>query len=113
MKLRITIEDRTKDLEVPDQMISEAGGFFAKMDKDMDRGWQMGPDFVENPDSVQRCQIAAEKILQAVDTQNENLLLLMAGYILNQIPGVTAVDIDSSGDPQSTTFESAQRHVRT
>lgn len=104
MKLRITIEDRTRELEVPDHVISEAEGFFAKMDKDMDRGWQIGPDYVENPDLTQRCQIAADKILQAVDTENHDLLQLMAGYILARMPDVAAIDIDTSGDPQSTTF---------
>ena len=102
MKLTITIEDRTKTLDVPDEMLDEGESFYQKMDSDMDKGWQMGPEFVENPDRLNRCQIAADKMLIAIDTQNENLLMLMAGYILSRMPGVTRVIIDTHGEMLST-----------
>lgn len=104
MKLKITIEDKTRELEIPDDIFANGESFFEKMDRDMDRGWQMGPEFIEQPTLTNRCQIAAEKILQAVDTQNENLLMLMAGYILTHMPNVTSVNIDTSGEPLGTEF---------
>lgn len=104
MKLKIIIENKTKELEVPDDIFISGKPFFEKMDKDMNRGWQMGPEFIEQPTQTNRCQIAAEKILQAVDTQNENLLLLMAGYILTRMPNVASVNIDTSGEPLGTEF---------
>jgi len=104
MKLKITIEDRTRELEIPDNVFTNGISFFEKMDRDMDRGWQMGPEFIEQPTQTNRCQIAAEKILQAVDTQNENLLMLMAGYILTRMPDVTGINIDTSGEPLGTEF---------
>lgn len=104
MKLKITIEDRTRELEIPDDVFIDGISFFKKMDRDMDRGWQMGPEFIEQPTQTNRCQIAAEKILQAVDTQNENLLMLMAGYILTRMPDVTGINIDTSGEPLGTEF---------
>lgn len=104
MKLKITIENKTKELEVPEEIINEGESFFQKMDQDMDRGWQMGHEFIESPTQVNRCQIAADKILQAVDTQNDKLLLLMAGYILVRMPAVIGVDIDTSGEPLETSF---------
>ncbi len=104
MKLKITIEDRTRELEIPDDVFIDGVSFFKKMDRDMDRGWQMGPEFIEQPTQTNRCQIAAEKILQAVDTQNENLLMLMAGYILTRMPDVTGINIDTSGEPLGTEF---------
>lgn len=104
MKLKIVIENKSKDLDVPDDIISDGDSFFQKMDKDMDRGWQMGQEFIENLSQENRCQVAAEKILQAVDTQNEKLLLLMAGYILVRMPAVVSVDICSTGEPLETTF---------
>jgi hypothetical protein len=109
MKLRITIENKSKDLEVPEDVITDGASFFQKMDKDMDRGWQMGQEFIEKPTLMQRCQIAAEKILQAIDTQNEKLLLLMAGYILVRMPDVTSVNIDTSGEPLGTEFTQSQQ----
>lgn len=102
MELEINIDDKTSTIEVPDALLTEAEDFFQKMDQDMDRGWQMGPEFIENLSEVHRCQIAADKILQAVDTKNHNLLLLMAGYILKRRPGTTRVNIDTSGEMLNT-----------
>lgn len=102
MKLKIIIEDQARDLDVPETMLAEGEEFYIKMDRDMDRGWQMGPDFVEQPDQVQRCQIAADKILTAIDTENHGLLMLMAGYILSRAPGVQTVDINTSGEMAET-----------
>ena len=102
MKLTVTVEDRTQTLDVPEAIIEQGESFFQKMDSDMDRGWQMGPEFIENPDRLNRCQIAADKMLIAIDTQNENLLMLMAGYILSRMPGVTKVVIDTHGEMLGT-----------
>jgi hypothetical protein len=68
------------------------------MDSDMARGWQMGPEFIENPDKVQRCQIVANKLLTSLSTANETMIMLMAGYILKRLPGVAGVRIDTGGE---------------
>ena len=102
MRLKIIIDDQARDLEVPDSVLADGQDFFRKMDKDMDRGWQMGPDYVEAPNQVQRCQIAADKILTAIDTENENLLYLMAGYFVSRVPGIKSIDINTSGEMQET-----------
>ncbi len=98
MKLNVIVDDRVYSIEVPPDMLREAEEFFRKMDRDMDRGWQMGPEFIENPDKVQRCQIAADKLLVSLSTANETLSMLMAGYILKHLPGVTGVRIDTGGE---------------
>ena len=59
MKLDVFVDERNYSVDVPPVMLREAEEFFRKIDEDMDHGWQMGPEFIENPDSVQRCQIAA------------------------------------------------------
>ena len=88
MKLNIIVDGRANAFEVPDGLLIEARDFFDKLDKDMDRGWQMSRDWVEKPDAEQRCQIAADRILTAIDTDNEKLLMMMAAYILHTMPGV-------------------------
>ena len=98
MKLKVIIDDRVYSIEVPPDMLREADEFFRKMNRDMDRGWQMGPEFIENPDQAQRCQIAADKLLVSLSTANETLSMLMAGYILRHLPGVTGVRIDTGGE---------------
>ena len=96
MKLNIIVDGRSNAFEVPDSLLTEAIDFFEKLDADMDKGWQMSRDWVDNPDPEQRCQIAADKILTAIETENEKLLMLMAAYILRTMPGVTGINIDIS-----------------
>jgi hypothetical protein len=98
MKLNVVVDDRVYCVEVSLDMLREAEEFFQTMNRDMDRGWQMGPEFIENPDKVQRCQIAADKLLVSLSTANETLSMLMAGYILKHLPGVTGVRIDTGGE---------------
>lgn len=102
MKLTLYIDEGVHALEVPDDIIREGEDFFAKMDQDMDKGWQMNRSWVDNPDRVQRCQIAADKLLDAINRENETLLMLMAGYILSRMPSINAVRIDTAGEMTET-----------
>jgi len=102
MLLNVTIDDQGLTLDVPDSILKEAEPFFARMDIDMDQGWQMSREWVARPDRFQRCQIAANKLLTALENENRNLSLLMAGYILSRLPRVRAVDIDTAGDMTNT-----------
>ena len=102
MILKVTIDEKTFPLELEEDMISSGGKMFAKMDADMDQGWQMSRTWVESPNDVQRCQIAADKMLTAIQQEKTATVGLMAAYILNKMPGVQAVDIDTSGDMNLT-----------
>ncbi|MBI3570007.1 MAG: hypothetical protein HY082_02725, partial [Gammaproteobacteria bacterium] len=98
MKLNVIVDERALAVDVPTHMLHEAEDFYRTMDRDMDHGWQMGPEFIENPDKVQRCQIAANKLLTSLSAANETMITLMAGYILKRLPGVTGVRIDTGGE---------------
>ena len=102
MKLNIIVDGRSNAFEVPDELLTEAVDYFEKLDADMDKGWQMSRDWVDSPDPQQRCQIAADKILTAIETENEKTLMLMAAYILRTMPGVTGINIDITGDMNET-----------
>ena len=102
MKLNIIVDGRMNAFEVPDELLSEAKDFFDSLDADMDKGWQMSRDWVESPDAEQRCQIAADKILTAIETENEKMLMLMSAYILRTMPGVKSINIDITGDMNET-----------
>ena len=104
MILKIIIDEKTIPIEVPDYMLTEAQEFFDKMDTDMDSGWQMSRTWVDQPDNLQRCQIAADRILTSVHTENEKMATLMAAYILKKLPNISSVDIDTEGDITQTTF---------
>ena len=104
MILKVIVDEKTIPIEVPDYMLVEAEAFYNKMDLDMDAGWQMSREWVDNPDNVQRCQIAADKILTSIHSENEKLATLMAAYILKKLPNITSVVIDTEGDMTQTAF---------
>ncbi|WJW74336.1 hypothetical protein QVG61_07350 [Thiohalobacter sp. IOR34] len=107
MILNVYVNDQTHPVEVPDGLLDEAEEFFTRMDRDMDRGYQMSRRWVENPDPVQRCQIAADKLLTALECGNSNLSVMMAGYILKRMPGVRGVHMDLEGNMLEHGFEVA------
>lgn len=100
--LNVTLHEKTYAVKVPDEMLAEAEEFFQKMDRDMNQGWQMSRDFIENPDRTQRAQIAAHRLMLAMSTGKESLIMLMAGYILKRLPGVTGVVVDTDGEMLNT-----------
>ncbi|VAW72632.1 hypothetical protein MNBD_GAMMA15-1574 [hydrothermal vent metagenome] len=98
MILKLTIDDETYNIDVSEQMLEEAKEFYAKMDADMDKGWQMSRFWVEQPDLYQRCQIVADRVLGAFHTENKKILNLMSGYILSRVPHIEEVIVDTTGD---------------
>ncbi|NOX42753.1 MAG: hypothetical protein GXP19_03340 [Gammaproteobacteria bacterium] len=98
MILNVIIDEKTYPIEVPEETIKSGEKFFQKMDSDMDNGWQVSRDWVDNPDTKQRCQIAADKLLTAINKENETMVTLMVGYILSRMPGVATINIDTNGE---------------
>ena len=104
MLLRVIVDDQQLTLNVPDVIVEGAEDFFAQMDRDMDAGWQMGREWVDRLTTEQRCQVVANKLLTALETENDKLGRMMAAYILARMPHVETVEIDTSGEIQNTTF---------
>ncbi|MBI5612604.1 MAG: hypothetical protein HY942_06035 [Gammaproteobacteria bacterium] len=102
MRFKVIVGDEVFAIEVPAGRLQDGAEFFAKMDRDMDQGWQMSRDFVECPDQLQRCQIVADKLLTGIQNGNEATAMLMAAYIVARMPGAVGVDIDTSGEIQGT-----------
>jgi hypothetical protein len=104
MILKAIIDEQVYTLNVPDPVIERGGDFFDQLDRDMDQGWQMSREWVEAPDRLQRCQIIADKLLTALEKENEKLGMLMAGYILSRLPHVESVELDLQGEVQNNQF---------
>jgi hypothetical protein len=62
---------------------------------------------VNNPTQVQRCQIAADRIVDSIHSENETLTHLMAGYILTRMKNVQEVHINTDGEIMETQFVTA------
>ena len=102
MRFKVVIGEQAYAIELPDDLLRESVEFHAKLDRDMDRGWQMSREFVSSPDRLQRCQIVADRLLDSLTTGNEATAMLMAGYIALRMPGAVGVDIDAGGEMQNT-----------
>ena len=102
MQLDIYIGNSVRQMDVDPELLERGHEFFDKMDRDMDAGWKMGPDFIESPNRLQRGQIAAAKLLVAIETGNESMAQAMAGYIASRLPEVRSINIDVNGEPLNT-----------
>lgn len=102
MILKVIIDDQLYELNVPEELIEKAAEFFDKMDRDMDAGIQMSRLWVDNPDLSQRIQIVGDKLLTAIENENDNLGRMMAGYILSRLPQVDTLELDTSGEIGNT-----------
>ena len=98
MRLEAIIDEQHYPIEVPEPLLQEAEPFFAKLDADMDQGWQMSRHWVEQPNTTERCQIVADRLRDAIERHQAELQLLLAGYLLSRAPDLTAVQIDSQGE---------------
>ena len=102
MRFKVVIGEQAYAIELPDDLLRESADFHAKLDRDMDRGWQMSREFVAQPDRLQRCQIVADRLLTSLAQGNEATAMLMASYIALRMPGAIGVDIDAQGEMQNT-----------
>jgi hypothetical protein len=102
MILKVVVEDQVYPVTVPDDIVSNAEDFFSKLDRDMDKGWQMSRDWVDNPNMEQRCQIIGDKMLTAMHNDNEQLMVLLSAYVLNRVPNISAIRIDTNGEMLET-----------
>jgi hypothetical protein len=102
MQFKVVIGEQVYAIALPDDLLRDSAGFHAKLDRDMDRGWQMSREFVERPDRLQRCQIVADRLLTGLTQGNEATAMLMAAYIALKMPGAIGVDVDATGEMQNT-----------
>jgi len=102
MILNLTIDSKQVQVQIPDLVLKEGHDFFSKIEADMNKGWRMGPEYIENPNIEQRIQIVADRLLVALESEKIDLTQLLAGYIMTRDPSIKSISIDLNGDPLST-----------
>lgn len=98
MILKVTLADQLLELNVPEDFLQKAQGFFDKMDDDMNQGWQVNREWIDNPDQYLRGQIAADKLLTALENEDHRLGRLMAGYIVARFPDIDLLELSEQGE---------------
>lgn len=109
MILNTLLNDQQLTLNVPDEFIAQAQDFFDQMDKDMDQGWQVNRDWVEQPDAYLRGQVAADKLLTALENEDHKLGRLMAGYILSRFPQIESLELSEQGETRDHVLNLSER----
>jgi len=105
--LNVVIDGQMQAINVEEETLISASSLFNKMDEDMNKGWTLSKEFVENPDITQRCQIVGDKLLSAIEDENDPMKTMMAGYILSRVPNIMTLYIDNTGEIFETQIELA------
>ena len=105
MELNVVIDEDIFTLNVPDQLLQQAGSFFDKMDADMDQGIQLSRQWVEKPQLVQRLQLVGNKLLTALETEDHQLGRMMAAYMLSRAPDIDRIYLDTTGEIDNTEIQ--------
>ena len=103
-EITVIIGENEYPLKIKENIVSEAKTFFTKMDADMDKGWQMSKSWVENPNQFQKCQIAADRLFTSIHLNKKETAIMMAAYIIDRMPKVKVIDIDTTGNMEETSF---------
>lgn len=105
--LNVVVDGQMYAINVEEEMILSGSALFNKMDEDMNKGWTLGKDFVESLSVTERCQVVGDKLLTALEDDNEKMKTMMAGYILSRVPNIMTIHIDNTGEIQETQLELA------
>jgi len=105
--LNVVVDGQMYAINVEEETILSGSSLFNKMDEDMNKGWTLGKDFVESLNVTERCQIVGDKLLTALEDDNEQMKTMMAGYILSRVPNIMTIHIDNTGEIQETQLELA------
>ena len=100
MILNINIDQECFQLDVPDELMTELQPFMKDMDDDFNKGVQMARFWVDEPTDEQRCQVAANNIVNAMHAENKRMLYLMSAYILSKFSDIKEVVVDSNYEMQ-------------
>jgi len=103
-ELNIILGENEYPLKIKEKIVEEAQSFFNQMDIDMNKGWQMSKSWVEKPSQMQKCQIAADRLFTSIHLNKKETAIMMAAYIINQMPDIKVIDIDISGNMEETSF---------
>ena len=95
MILNLNIDQQPYEIEIAPELIAELKGIIEGMDKEYDQGVQMGRYWVENPSDEQRCQVAANNIVNTLHTENKRMLYIMSAYIVYKFPEVKCVTVNT------------------
>ena len=95
MIFNLSLDKEEFSIDIPDALLTEVEPIVKDMDGEYDRGVQMGRYWVDNPSDEERCQVAANDLVNALHAENKRMVYLLAAYILTKFPKLKIVVIDT------------------
>lgn len=95
MIFNMSIDQEAFSIDVPDELFTEVAPIIEDMDKEFDRGCQMGRFWVDQPTDEQRCQVSVNNLVNAMHSENKRMVYLLAAYILSKFPDLKGVVVNS------------------
>ena len=72
--------------------------YLDKMDERMDAGIQLGDDFIESPNVLQRSQFVANSLVNSLLKQNYDQAIAMCTYLGKRIPDLKQIKCEGTED---------------
>jgi len=84
--------DRNKPL--PERQME----YLDKMDTEMDAGFTLGDEKIEQPDLMQRAQFVAGYLAQAMISDNDQMIAASSSWLAQRLPDLKQVKIDHADE---------------
>lgn len=72
--------------------------YLDRMDQEMDAGFEMGSQFVPQPDQTQRAQFVAISLIQSILSDQEQRIAATCSYLANRLPDLKQVKATTRTD---------------
>ncbi|MDH5425492.1 MAG: hypothetical protein OEY29_10880 [Gammaproteobacteria bacterium] len=72
--------------------------YLDKMDSDMDGGFKLGDEQIDNPDNKARAKFVAMTLIHSIEANNEQMIVATCAYLASREPGLTEVRATAEGE---------------
>lgn len=74
--------------------------YLDNMDARMDQGIQLGDDFIEAPNALQRSQFVANSLVNSLLSKNDTLAVAMCTYLAKRMPDLQQIKCEGGESPE-------------
>jgi len=79
--------------------------YLDNMDARMDQGIQLGDDFIEAPNALQRSQFVANSLVNSLLSKNDTLAVAMCTYLAKRMPDLQQIKCEGGENPEKNDDE--------
>jgi len=72
--------------------------YLDKMDSDMEQGFQLGEDRIDNPESKDKAKYVAMTLIQSIEADNEPMIVATCAYLALREPGLSEIRAIAEGE---------------